>query len=384
MFACSDSGVTSSDMEPDTENPEPDNPPSEIPELSTLVDSIRAEYNLPAMGAAIVSLDNGFTIGVAGERRIGSGVAVQEEDRWSWGSNTKAITGFVTAKAVDMGLIEWNQTLEELFPEFLDIMRDEYRSVTILDLLGHRSGFVNQLIPGLDGQPTGNGVTPESQRVEMLKWVLQQPQQNPKGEYYYSNLGYSTLGAILDRVFEMPYEEWATGNLTEYLDLDSFGFGPQDEEGGNNQPVSHRLIDGEWIVWEKHENTPFRRPSGGAHGSLEDWGKIIIETIKAEKGMSDFVTPESASTLSTSHTEMPGGNRYSAGWVRVGNRNWAEGDAWYHAGSNGANYSTAWVGPDAGIAFLVVMNGRDAEGLTENAASAMTVAMIDYLEKLDN
>lgn len=88
-----------------------------------------------------------------------------------------------------------DQTLEELFPEYADIMRDEYKSVTILDLLGHRSEFVNKLIPGLDGQGLGNGVIPQSQGMEML----------------------------------------------------------------------------EWVAWEAHENTPFRRPSGGGHGSLEDW-----------------------------------------------------------------------------------------------------------------
>lgn len=123
MFACSDSGVTSSDMEPDTNNPPPENPPSEIPELSTIVDSIRTEYGLPAMGAAIVTLDKDFTIGVSGERRIGSGVAVEDDDHWSWGSNTKAITAFITARAVDDGLLQWDQTLEELFPEFTDKMR---------------------------------------------------------------------------------------------------------------------------------------------------------------------------------------------------------------------------------------------------------------------
>lgn len=47
-------------------------------------------------------------------------------------------------------------------------------------------------------------------------------------------------------------------------------------------------------------------------------------------------------------------------------------------GSNGANFSQAWVGPNEGVAFLVVMNGRDFEGLTEGAARDMTLEMIDY------
>ena len=383
LYSCSDSGGTSPnpDFVPDIEEPETEDTPS-APELSVVVDSVFAEYDIPAMGAAIVTLDKGFTIGVAGERRINSGVSVEVSDRWSWGSNTKAITGFVTAKAVDMGLIEWDQTLEELFPEYLDLMREEYRSVTISDLLTHGSGFVNTSVPGVDGQPLGNGVTPTTQRIKMFEWVIQQPPHNAKGEYYYSNLGFSTIGAILERAFEMPYEKWVIENLADYLELENFGYGPHAEAGSNSQPVPHRLTDSEWIVWEAHENTPFRRPSGGGFGSLDDWSKILAEMMKAENGMSDYITPEAANMLSSIKTDIPGGSsQYSFGCIHVGARDWAEGEAWTHAGSNGANYSIAWVGPEAGVAFLVVINARDTEGITNNATNAMVLELIDYWQE---
>lgn len=378
--ACSESGTTAPEMEEETEEPPAEDPPT-APELSTIVESVRSEYDLPAMGAAIVTLDKGFTIGASGERRIGSGVSVRNDDHWSWGSNTKAITAFLTAKAIDMGLLQWDQTLEELFPEFNDVMRDEYRSVTLLDLLGHRSGFVNMNVPGVDGKPVGNGVTPSSQRIEMVEWVLQQAPYNPRGQYYYSNLGYSTVGSILERVLNEPYEEWAAKNLSDFLDLETFGYGPQDEAGSDSQPVSHRLTDGEWEAWVAHESTPFRRPSGGSHGSLEDWGKIIAEMMRAKNGNSNFISPEAADVISSPLSEMPGGTQYSAGWIQVGTRNWAEGEAWYHTGSNGANFSMAWVGPNAGVAFLVVINGRDADGLTDTAANEMILKLLNYWQE---
>ncbi|MDR9408249.1 MAG: hypothetical protein RI573_05330, partial [Balneolaceae bacterium] len=96
-----------------------------------------------------------------------------------------------------------------------------------------------------------------------------------------------------------------------------------------------------------------------------------------------YITPEAAAILSSIKTEMPGGSEYSSGWIHVGSRDWAEGEAWFHAGSNGANYSLAWVGPGAGVAFLVVINARDTEGVTVEAANTMISELLNYWQEMN-
>lgn len=64
--------------------------------------------------------------------------------------------------------------------------------------------------------------------------------------------------------------------------------------------------------------------------------------------------------------------------MHIGSRNWADGEVWYHTGSNVANYSTAFVGPNAGIVFLVVINRGDNQGITDEAASEMTGKLLKY------
>jgi CubicO group peptidase (beta-lactamase class C family) len=58
-------------------------------------------------------------------------------DVWHIGSNLKAITAALGAIAVDRGVIEWTSTVEGAFPEFAAGMRDEYRTVTLRDLLSN-------------------------------------------------------------------------------------------------------------------------------------------------------------------------------------------------------------------------------------------------------
>src|SRR5688500_10484399 len=63
-------------------------PPVTADPLSSIIDSVRLAWNMPAMGAAIVTLENGVTaVGVAGTRRATGGAAVTTSDLWHIGSN---------------------------------------------------------------------------------------------------------------------------------------------------------------------------------------------------------------------------------------------------------------------------------------------------------
>jgi CubicO group peptidase (beta-lactamase class C family) len=76
-------------------------PVGPVASLSSIVDSVRLAYKMPAMGAAIVTLEDGLVaIGAAGGRRVTGGNAVTPDDLWHLGSNTKAMTALLAAVAV--------------------------------------------------------------------------------------------------------------------------------------------------------------------------------------------------------------------------------------------------------------------------------------------
>src|SRR5687767_10317309 len=135
--------------------------------LTLIVDSIRAAYNLPAMGVAIVMLDEGVTaVEVAGTRRATGGAAVSTDDLWHLGSNLKAMTSLLAAVAVSQGRIQWTTTLAQAFPELANI-RAEYRDLTLRELLSHQSGFQRDL----NQAAFGSGTTPTAQRASAAAWA---------------------------------------------------------------------------------------------------------------------------------------------------------------------------------------------------------------------
>ena len=332
-------------------------PVGPVASLSSIVDSVRLVFNMPAMGAAIVTLDGGIVaIGAAGLRRVTGGNAVTTDDFWHLGSNTKAMTSTLAAVAVSQNRIQWTTTISQIFPELANI-RAEYRDVTLGDLLSHQSG-----LPGnAGGAGTGSG-TPTALRAAVVASVVQLPPGIPRGKFAYNNVGYIVAGAMLDRAFGTSFEAAMTAHVFAPLGMTDAGFGPQAAAGSTTQPVAHRrLADGSWVVLEGHDLPPMFNSAGTMHMSLASWGRFVREVLRVEAGTST-VAPAAIARQTTSAiiTTGPGGS-YGMGWA-VFDRPWANGKTLYHTGTNQGNGSLTYVAPIRNVAFLVTTNGYEPTG----------------------
>ena len=72
---------------------------------------------MPALGAARISSGEVTQAGTIGLRSIDADVEVTDWDKWHLGSCTKAMTGNIVGIFVDEGVVDWDSTMEELFPE---------------------------------------------------------------------------------------------------------------------------------------------------------------------------------------------------------------------------------------------------------------------------
>ena len=119
--------------------------------LQQKVEAIRKEAGLVALGAVIANAEGDILgLAVAGERRKGAGDAVQPDDAWHLGSNTKMLTALLYGRLVEDGTAKWGATLPELFPDLAGGMDPAWQDVTIehcsptaaaLPQIPARSGF---------------------------------------------------------------------------------------------------------------------------------------------------------------------------------------------------------------------------------------------------
>ncbi len=325
--------------------------------LNAIVDSIRQAYNLPALGAAVISRTNGvYAIGVAGTRRYGQTLPVTIADKWHIGSNSKAFTALLAATAVKAGRMSWTDLLLTRYPELSTPSRTEFRATTLRDLATMRSGIIGN--PNFT--PTG---TDAQMRTAVDSWAIQQAPAATPGSYYYSNIAYQMLGEVAARAWSQPFMQAVQDRVLAPMNITTAGFGPTTTVGGTDQPSGHTPNGNAWTVCEACDNQ-WALGSGKLHMSLGDFARFALEELRLDAGQSALLSQGEARVLTTGVTTEDASRAYAFGWEVFTN---AAARVVTHDGSNTRNLSRALIYLDAGVAYVFVTNAADANSATGGA-----------------
>ena len=109
------------------------------------LEALRLRHGLP--GAAALVLRAGVVVaqGVVGVRSVTRQEPILLSDPFVIGSCGKSMTATVAARLVARGVIRFETTLAEAFPELAPSMQPAYRGATLQALLSHRSGLPQAL-----------------------------------------------------------------------------------------------------------------------------------------------------------------------------------------------------------------------------------------------
>lgn len=315
--------------------------------VNSIVESIRALYNLPAMGGAIITRAGKMVaIGVSGNRRWGTVSPVTINDIWHLGSDTKTMTAFLAQMSVKAGKFGWTDLMTARYPELVSVARPEFAGASLRTLATMQSGITGN--PGF----TLTGTTAQ-QRLAIDQWAVQQPPEATPGTYYYSNISYQILAEIIGRAWGNGYEQALRTQIWTPLGISSGGFGPTTGAGLSDQPNGHSPNGASWTVCEACDNA-WATGSGRVHMSLPDWSKLMWEMLRADAGQSALLSQAEARTLTTGVTlvDQGTGMTYAYGWEVYGGAQRIV----THDGSNTFNFSRSILYLDSGTGYLVTTN----------------------------
>lgn len=382
---------------------------SEAADLAPLLEPIRARFGVPGLAAAVLRGDRVVASGAAGVRRAGQNDAISLDDPFHLGSDTKAMTATLIAVLIEQGVLDWTTTVGEVFAADIPNMHQDWRTVTIEQLLRHRGGAPADLSAGgLWYRLWQRRGSPSEQRRELVRDVVTRPPAAvPGSTFIYSNAGYSLLGAIAERCTARTWEDLMHDRLFQPLGITTAGFGAPGSDGRPGVPWGHRPSGQPVEPGPQADNPPAIAPAGTVHMTLGDWARFVALHLRGHPDnphrQPRLLAPETFDRLLT-----PGeGDRpaYAGGWV-IERRPWARGEqsrqngagetrggpdaaapeppaahrpdpigrVLMHAGSNTLWFCVAWLAPERDAAVLVACNRGGSAG--ERAADAAAATLV--------
>lgn len=319
------------------------------------LDKVFAAVTTPALAGLVLGADGAIWTSARGVRRAGSTDAVTASDRWHLGSNTKAMTAALYGRLVDQGRASWDATLASLLP---DVTMDAvWQNVPVMAVMGHIAGLGDEAAMGRDWLMTArqDPRTLPQQRRALVEAMLAVPPAGTPGAFAYANANYVLLGAVIEHLTGQAWEAVMQAELFGPLGIETGGFGAP----RGDQPWGHRGNRPLDPASPGSDNPPALGPAGTAQMTLADYARFLRVFLSND---SAWLSAENRTVLS--RPVGTGQPSYAGGWIVAEGQPWAGGPALTHDGSNTMWYTSTWLAPGAGRAFVAVSNdgqaGREA------------------------
>ena len=287
------------------------------------------ECDKNGLSASILVAQNGDIIynGGVGLRNKSKNLSVNKETIFTIGSLTKQFTATAILKLQEAGKLSVNDSIYKFFK---NIPKDK-QNITIHQLLTHTSGIVGNLGYGVDFVPIS--------KEQFLSEVYKSPLDfEPGKQFSYSNVGYSLLAMIIEKVTQTDYETYLQKNLFQEAGMKHTGYlFPK----WDTTQIAHGYKCGEdWgthlIKWKADSNqiSWHLKGNGGILSNPSDLYKWYI-ALKENK----IISKKSFEQLTFPYVKEKesGDNYYAYGWTIMNSDRNTKIIA--HNGSNGVFYA---------------------------------------------
>ena len=322
-------------------------------DLPDLLAQLRRETGAPSIAMAVIKDGKVDQVVISGNRKQGKRTAAKVNDPYHIGSLGKSMTASLIARLVDRKLLDWSTTIGEVV-QGMEI-RQEYRDITILQLLNHQGGVA----PYVDDRKFERkkfADPKDSATIQRQKLVEDALNQKPVGvagkQMVYSNAGYIIAGYIAEQATDTPFEELLQEYIFDPLELGTAGFGWPRTAETQDGLAGHYLKAGK--VHAQPDDGPvmghFLVPAGDLHCSIQDLAKYAAWHLR---GLNGTMTEMGKSAFSQLH-QPPANQNYAAGWM-IGTA--PDGSPQhFHNGSLGTFYAAVFLFPKHNAAVVVTTN----------------------------
>ena len=205
-------------------------------DLQTILNNVRIRQEVPGVSAAVSRRGEVLFAGGSGLADIETGRAITADTALYAGSLTKVLTAVLTLNLVEQGKL----SLDEIIPGIATTSDQLGNGITVSHLLTHASGLERE---GNFGYwfsadfPAARALADYVQDTDL--------RSAPGTDFHYSNVGYATLGRIVEHAGGQRYDNALKNRVLEPLGMTSSGApGPVADIAVGYSPVN-RVIPSE-------------------------------------------------------------------------------------------------------------------------------------------
>lgn len=229
-------------------------------ELEILARQHLADHQVAGASIVVVDGESALLETGLGQADRALGRATDGNTQYGVGSITKLFTAAAVMRLVDLQKLDIDRPLTAYLPEFS--IRSRFAAagpLTLRSMLTHHSGLPGDRVRGMWGE--------RPERFSALPGLLSDEYvANPPGHSFaYSNLGYSLLGSVIERVGGMPYERFVQAEVLDKVGMTTSGFEPDPAE------VARTYDGGRAVVEPRLRDVP----AGGLYSTAHDLGRFM-------------------------------------------------------------------------------------------------------------
>ena len=313
-----------------------------------------AEGKMPGCVICIGRTNGTLLLKAYGNKRLEPSIEPMTTDTvFDMASITKPVaTATSIMQLIEKGKLSLSDKVVSFFPDF---GKNEKDTLTVQDLLLHRSG----LIPDNPIGDYQDGPEKAWERICELKLVA------PVGTAFkYSDVNFIVLGKLVEKLSGKSLNEYTQDAIFRPLGMSHTGFLPTPELKANSAPTEQR--EGRWMQGEVHDPRAYLLGGVAGHAGLfstaEDiaiYAKAMLRLLTAApKGsQSTSILSSVAAARMTDAYPVPGGLR-GLGWDKRTGFSTNKGDmlspsAFGHGGFTG---NVLWIDPELDLFFVFLSN----------------------------
>jgi CubicO group peptidase (beta-lactamase class C family) len=325
------------------------------------------DWNVPGIGVGIVVKDRLVFAKGYGYRDHGKKIPFTPTTTQPIASNTKLFTAVAAGLLVDEGKLDWDKPIRQYVPSIQFYNDDLNRSITIRDMLSHRTGITRHDLIWYKSSFT------QKELFERLKYL--EPSEAPRSVFLYNNMMYSGSGYAIELLSGKTWENFVRDRLLTPLAMTSTTFTIEDmlKTPEPGVPFTERRDNTELYSIPYYSDAIGVAPAGAINSNIVDMSHWLIALMNGGVYNGKQVIPKAVikQTLAPS-IALPNTGLEVRGWGELLNSYYGMG-RWvasyrghvlaYHGGDLPGFHSQVSTMPYDSIGVIVLVIGNHAAPL---------------------